>query len=110
VNILEWNPGGENRLDKREGETGAPQNIYCYEADPVVCSPDKENPVTFFAFEWVNPRFGKKIKEVNMHGTINYQALQQDYGKPVTEPMKCNGIILAGISMVKKREVLKPGH
>ncbi len=110
VNILEWNPGAEDRLDKREGETGSSQNIYCYEADPVSCSSDvKNNPITFFAFEWINPRFGKKIKEVNLHGTLNYQALQQDYGKPVTEPMKSNSIILAGISKVKKREVQKPG-
>ena len=108
VNILEWNRGGEDRLDKREGETGAPQNMYCYEADPVKCSTDKENPLTFYAFEWVNPRFGKKIKEVSLHGTINYQALQQDYGKPVTEPMRSNAVILAAISKVVKREVIKP--
>jgi hypothetical protein len=109
VNILEWNPGGENRLDTREGETGAPQNMYCYEADPVNCSVNKENPVTFYAFEWINPRFGKRIREVSLHGTVNYQALQQDYGKPVTEPMKSNAIILAGISKVVKREPAKPG-
>ena len=40
VNILEWNPGDENRLDKKEGDTGSAQNIYCYEADPVSCSSD----------------------------------------------------------------------
>jgi hypothetical protein len=109
VNILEWNPGSEERLDKREGETGSPQNMYCYNADPVICSVNsKEKPVTFYAFEWVNPRFGKKIKEVNLHGSVNYQALQQDYGKPVTEPMKSNAVILAAISKVKKREVKKP--
>jgi Glycosyl hydrolase family 20, domain 2/Glycosyl hydrolase family 20, catalytic domain len=110
VNILEWNPGSEERLDKREGETGSPQNMYCYQGDPVSCSSDMiNNPITFFAFEWVNQRFGKRIKEISMHGTVNYQALQQDYGKPVTEPIKSNAIILAGISKVKKRELLKPG-
>jgi len=109
VNILEWNPGAENRLDKREGETGSPQNIYCYEADPVNCSADEKNPIILFAYEWINPRFGKIIKEVNLCGTINYQALQQDYGKPETKPMKSNAIILAGISKVKKKEIIKPG-
>jgi len=110
VNIREWNPGAEERLDKREGETGSPQNMYCYEADPVSSSSDIiNNPITFFAYEWVNPRFGKKIREISMHGTINYQALQQDYGKPVTEPMKSNGIILAGISKVKRRDIILPG-
>ncbi len=110
VNIMEWNPGAEERLDKREGETGSPQNMYCYEADQVSCSSDiKNNPVTFYAFEWINPRFGKKIREISLHGTVNYQALQTDYSKPVTEPMKSNAILLAGISKVKKRELMKPG-
>ncbi len=47
VNILEWNPGGTGRFDKREGETGSPQNLYSYEADPVICSEPGANPVTF---------------------------------------------------------------
>jgi hypothetical protein len=109
VNILEWNPGGEDRLDKREGETGSPQNVYSYQADPVVCSLSaNKNPVTFYAFEWINPRFGKVIKEVNLHGSINYQATQTDYGKPVFELMKSNAIILAALSKVKKRAVYSP--
>ena len=109
VNILEWNPGGEKSLDTREGDTGSPQQAYCYESDPVVCSSDmKINPITFFAFEWVNKRFGKVIKEVNLHGSENYQATQQDYGKVVTEPMKSNAIILAGISKVTKRQPMIP--
>jgi hypothetical protein len=103
VNILEWNPGGEDRLDKMEGETGAAQNVYAYNADPVVCSEaSAAKPVTFFAFEWVNPRFGKKIREVNLFGTINYQATGTDYGKPAYSPLKSNAILLAGITKVKK--------
>ncbi len=106
VNILEWNPVGEDRLDKREGETGSPQNVYCYKADPVSCSSSStKSPITFFAFEWINPRFGKRIKEVNLHGSVNYQATQTDYGKPVYEPMKSNAIILAAMSKVKKRAI-----
>ncbi len=109
VNILEWNPGVENRLE--EGEwAGSSQNIYCYEADPVSCTSDiKGDPITFFAFEWVNPRFGKIIREVNLHGTINYQSLRPVHKKPVTEPMKNNAILLAAITKVKKREVFQPG-
>ena len=109
VNILEWNPGGEKSLDKKEGDTGSAQNAYCFEGDPVACSADiKNNPITFFAFEWINPRFGKVIKEVNLHGSENYQATQQDYGKVVTEPMNSNAIILAGISKVTKRQPFIP--
>jgi hypothetical protein len=109
VNILEWNPGGGKSLDQLEGGTGSMQNAYCYMADPVKCSPaGKKDPVTFFAFEWVNTRFGKAIKEVNLYGSINYQATQQDYGKVVTESMKSNAIFLAGISKVIKREPFIP--
>jgi hypothetical protein len=109
VNIMEYNPGGEKSPDGREGETGSAQNSYCYEADPVNCSSDsKDNPVTFFAFEWLNPRFGKVIKEINLHGTINYQATQTNFAMPVTRPMKSNAVLLAGITKVKKRELFVP--
>lgn len=107
VNILEWNPGGEKSLDTLEGETGAPQKAYCYEADPVNCAADTSN-IKFCAYEWVNKRFGKVIKEVVLYGSDHYRALQQDYGKVVTEPMPNNAILLAGISKVKKREPNKP--
>jgi len=109
VNILEWNAGGEKSPDTREGETGSAQNAYCYLGDPVQCSTDeKNNPITFFAFEWINPRFGKRIIEVNLYGSINYLAQQEDYGKVVSEPMQRNAILLAGISKVKKREPFRP--
>ena len=109
VNILEWNPGGEKSLNKNEGETGSAQKTYSYEADPVNCSSNEiENPITFFAFEWVNKRFGKKIKEVNLFGTVKYQALQQEYSKPVTQPAPSNAILLIGLSKVTKREPLQP--
>jgi len=109
VNILEWNPGGEKSLNKNEGETGSAQKTYSYEAEAVNCSSnEKENPITFFAFEWVNKRFGKKIKEVNLLGTENYQALQQEYSKPVTQPAPSNAILLIGLSKVIKREPLHP--
>ena len=109
VNILEWNPGGDKSLDTREGDTGSPQSAYCYEGDPVDCSADsKNNPVTFFAYEWINPRFGKVIKEVNLYGSVNYQAQQQDYGKVESAPMSSNAILLAGISKVVKRQPFVP--
>ena len=108
VNILEWNPGGEHSLDKREGRTGSPQNAYCYQADPVRCSSDENNnPITFFAFEWVNPRFGKTIKEVNIYGSLNYQSTERS-SNPETSPMPGNAILLSGISKVKKREPFIP--
>ncbi len=109
VNILEWNPGGEKSIDRLQGNTGSPQSAYCYMADPVPCSEEgRYPPVTFFAFEWTNTRFGKVIKEINLCGTTNYQTLQQDYVKVVTEPMKSNAIMLAGITRVQKRKPFIP--
>jgi hypothetical protein len=108
VNILEWSAGGENSLDNREGRTGSAQNAYCYLADPISCaSGEADHPVTFYAYEWVNPRFGKKIKEVNVYGSVNYQSTQRA-GNPETRPMPGNAILLAGISKVRKREPCIP--
>lgn len=108
VNILEWDPGGEKSLDLREGMTGSPQKAYCYQADPIQCSSNTEtNPITFFAYEWTNPRFGKVIRTVNLHGTVDYQSTQAA-SNPKTGPMPSNAIILAGISKVKKREPRLP--
>ncbi|MBR9999896.1 MAG: beta-N-acetylhexosaminidase [Cyclobacteriaceae bacterium] len=106
VNILEWNPGGDKSLDPAEGDTGSPQNAYCYNADVVDCSTDMgNNPIRFYAYEWTNKRFGKKIKEVNLIGSDQYQAVQPVYSEVVTEPLPSNGILLLGISKVTKREV-----
>ena len=107
VNILETNPGGEDRLDLNEGETGSAQNVYCYNADPVICSTGDPN-LTFYAFEWVNPRYGKIIKEINLCGTQDYQATQTNYGTHEYAPMKSNAIILAGLSKVVKRQPYIP--
>ncbi len=105
VNILEWHPIGEHGLDRREGRTGSPQNAYCYLADPVMCSSDPENqPIVFFAYEWVNPRFGKKITSVNLHGSYQFKSTLSS-SNPETRPMKDNAIILVGLSKVLKREV-----
>ena len=109
VNILEWNPGGQGTLNTKEGDTGSPQRTYCYESDAVDCSAGAAGaPVTFYSFEWVNPRFGKAIREVSLHGSVNYQSQGTDYGTVVSAPMKSNAILLAAISKVKKREPFKP--
>jgi hypothetical protein len=106
VNILEWNPGGDKSLDREEGNTGSPQNAYCYAADIVDCSSDMDrNPIHFYSYEWINKRFGKKIREVNLIGSYEYQAVQPVYDEVVTKPLPSNAIMLLGISKVQKREV-----
>jgi hypothetical protein len=67
----------------------------------------ENNPITLYAYEWINPRFGKVIKEVNLHGTINYQSAQAS-GNPVTKPMPSNAILLSSISKVIKRVPYRP--
>ncbi len=70
---------------------------YAYNASAVNCSKDSSAPVTFFSFEWQNPRFGKKVREVNLRSVIN------DKGDE-------NAIILLGLSVSeskKKGEILE---
>jgi hypothetical protein len=99
-NILEWNvKRSDNYLDWYDRGQGSSQDRYCYKADAVDCSSDmKVNPVSFFAFEWVNKRFGKKIREINLKGTSNFINSQNKI-------IENNAIMLAAISIVKKREV-----
>ena len=55
LNIREWKP------DVDRPGTVAGLIDYCYLADPVNCSYNSTgNPITFFAYEWINKRFGKK--------------------------------------------------
>jgi len=108
VNILEWNAGGDKTLDKRVGRVGSPQSAYCYGADAVNCSSAiQDNPITFFAFEWVNKRFGKKIKEINLNSSVEYGGLKPVFSHVVTEVIPNNAIMLIALSTVKKREIHK---
>jgi len=85
VNILESSWG-------REREVGT----LCYDADPINYADDRESPVTFFACEWTNPRFGKAIRELRLKGTTGFESAR---GGLVEE----NAIMLAGMSIVKAR-------
>jgi hypothetical protein len=64
---------------------------YAYAADAVAAG-----EATLFAYEWVNPRFGKVVKEVRLHGTSRYK----DSRGNLTPD---NAIVLAAISVVEKR-------
>lgn len=75
INILEWNPGDEKNKQWRD-EIGTHQNFYAYKADAVDCSVtgDYSFPI-FYSFEWVNKRFGKKIKEINLYNSSNNNSI-----------------------------------
>jgi hypothetical protein len=86
---------GENILEWSWGRRHQP-STYCYRADPVNVGRAEGNPVTFFAFEWINPRFGKTIREVRLKGTTGFRNTR---GRVIPD----NSIVLAAISATKKR-------
>lgn len=79
VNILEWN-------------RGANSVAYPYQAAAVSLGAG----VTFYAWEWTNPRLGKVIREVRLKGTSGFKRVD---GTAIS-----NGVVLAGLSYVPKRE------
>jgi hypothetical protein len=91
VNIQEWNWG--KRTSSQD---------YCYGADAVDLG-TPESPVTFFAFEWKNPRLGKKIVEVRLKGTTGFRGGDPDFTNDYGPPIPKNAIMLKAISLVEKR-------
>lgn len=65
VNISDWN-WRQRILTNEKTKVMDAQDKYAYEAQAVECSADKSRPITFFAFEWQNARFGKQIKQINL--------------------------------------------
>jgi hypothetical protein len=89
-NILDW------RWKQRIGNNEKPkakysQNQYAYNASSVLCSAENAAPVTFFAFEWENTRYGKQIKEINLK-SVNYGKNNE------------NAVILIGISVSENKK------
>jgi hypothetical protein len=93
VNITEWN--WEKRDSARD---------YAYGADAVPVGGSASNPITFFAFEWVNPRLGKVIKEVRLKGTTGFRGGDPDFVNHFGPVIPNNGVILKAISVVRKRQ------
>ncbi len=83
VNILDWS--WQQRIKIPEKGRGSGSQKYAYEATAVRCSKENSDPVTFFSYEWLNPRFGKKIKEINLKSVNNIKG--------------DNAIILLGLSI-----------
>ncbi len=87
VNILDWR--WKQRIASFEkSKVKYSQNQYAYDASSVLCSGENSGPVTFFAFEWENPRFGKAITEINLK-SVNYSENSE------------NAIILLAISITE---------
>jgi len=87
VNILAWKRPDSEKLDR-----------ICYEGDPVDVPLAAGGTAQFYKFEWRNPRPGKVIRDVRVSGASAYRNL----GTTLTADG--NGVVLAGISVVKKRK------
>ena len=92
VNILEWN--WDERVSARD---------YCYNADAVSVGGEETNLVTFFAYEWVNPRLGKVVREIHLKGTAGFRGGSDDFNNDWGPVIASNAVILAAVSAVKKR-------
>jgi hypothetical protein len=93
VNISEWN------WERRDSS-----HDYAYQADAVSVGGSESNPITFFAFEWANPRLGKVIKEVRLKGTTGFRGGDPGWVNDFGPAIPDNGVILKAISFVRKRQ------
>jgi hypothetical protein len=89
LNILDWN-WQQRIISKAAPKVKYSQSQYAYNAYAVNCATASSEPVTFFAYEWVNPRFGKPVKEVSLKAV--------KFGKNNE-----NAIILLGLSVTEKK-------
>jgi hypothetical protein len=92
VNILEWN--WDERVSARD---------YCYNADAVAVGSRAPDRVTFFAYEWINPRLGKVVQEIRLKGTTGFRGGSDDFNNEMGPVIASNAVILAALSVVKKR-------
>jgi len=92
VNILEWN--WDERISARD---------YCYNADAVAVGSRAPDRVTFFAYEWINPRLGKVVQEIRLKGTTSFRGGSDDFNNEMGPVIAGNAVILAALSVVKKR-------
>jgi Glycosyl hydrolase family 20, domain 2/Glycosyl hydrolase family 20, catalytic domain len=90
---------GVNILEAGWGKDHEPRNI-AWQADLVDCGKQPGERMTFFAFEWINPRFGKRVKEIRLEGISGFKDFRET-------TMAGNAIILLAVSVVRKRPFSK---
>ena len=93
VNILEW-----NWADRKSAHD------YCYGADPVSLGGSGSRAITFFAYEWTNPRLGQPIDHVRLKGTTGFRGGDADFINDRGPVIPANAVYLKAVSAVKKRE------
>jgi len=92
LNIAEWD--WAQRTSARD---------YCYAADAVPMGGAPDRQITFFAFEWKNPRLGKKIEQIRLKGTTGFRGGDSDFTNNFGPVIPGNAVLLKAISVVKKR-------
>jgi len=90
LNILDWS--WRQRIMKNKKIYDENSQKYAYDARAVSCSKENSDAITFFSFEWKNPRYGKKIAEINLRSLNNKKSDD-------------NAIILLAISVSENSEI-----
>ena len=93
VNIAEWD--WQSRKATRD---------YCYGADPINVNGEGAHSITMFAYEWSNPRPGKVVAELRLHGTRGFRGADSDYTDHYGPVIDDNAIMLLAVSVVNSRE------
>lgn len=86
---------GVNILEAGWGKSHAPNQL-AYEADLVDCAEPNRGRITFFAYEWINPRPAIRVREIRLKASAEFKNV---LGHATVQ----NAILLAGVSVVKKR-------
>ena len=96
VHLLEWD------WQQRSADPAITSARYCYDADAVVLGTE-EHPITFFAFEWPNPRNGKVIRELRLCGSRGFRGGSSDFDNSWGPVVETNAIMLRALSFVQMR-------
>lgn len=92
VNILEWNWG-----------SGDMPSSYCYGAERAVCGAADSGPISFFIYEWKNPRLGKVIRGLRLQGSKGFRGPAQPRQNAWDGVIAENAIVLKALSFVPAR-------
>jgi hypothetical protein len=84
VTILQWSRGANSMA-------------HPYQTVAMDLSATAGQPVTFYAWEWTNPRLGTVTRDVRLKGTSGFKRFD---GTAIS-----NGVVLAGLNYVPQREV-----
>lgn len=68
-------------------------DLCCYEAVPVPGDSPPESPMSFFRYEWINPRPGKEVSHIRLKGARRFTCGQ--------ELAPSNALFLRAVSVVK---------